>query len=816
MHRFFYSSYNRLKQRRTLFFIFVIGVLIAQIFVATRIHFNEDVSRFIPKNSENKILQKVLAATNFNDNIIVLISKEAAVETAELTEFAEVFLDSLNIDSSNYIESIQGYVEDENALAILDFSYQHAPLFLNETDYKLISEKLSKDSLREITKSNYKSIISPSGIISRDLILKDPLKISLLALQNLNPLGFKDDFVLKNGFLVTKDEKNLLLFITPKADESSKVSVEKLTENLRNVQTELNKGSNKNISIEYYGGPIIADGNATQIKTDIGLTVGIALTLLMLLFIVFYRNIGIPIILLIPTIFGGLLGICVLYVIRDQVSAISLGIGSILLGVTLDYALHILTHIRNGSSIQNLYLDISKPILMSSLTTALAFLCLLFVDSQALQDLGIFASVSVVGASIFALIFIPQAYRPNLEISKASITPKNTFLDKIADYRFHNNKFMLLILVILMVVSVFTYNKVGFNHDLSSLNYMNTELKQTENRLDAITNVSDKSLYLSAYGNNFEDVLQTNDTVYEILLNLEKSNTIKSFNSLSTYLKSEKFQNEKINRWKDFWNLEIIDSTRLNLIEAGKEYGFKEDAFQQFYEYLNSVIRPVNRTDFVELGSFQLENFYATTNDFSTATTVVKVDESQIENLKSAFAKLENTLVIDRQEINENLLGNLKNDFNHLILYCSLAVIILIFLFYRNVKLTLVTVLPILITWLVTIGIMGLLDLEFNIFNIIISSFIFGLGVDYSIFITNGMLNNVDNSTMALRTNKTSILLSVLSTIMGIGVMIFAKHPALHSIALISIIGILTAMIIAFTIQPLLFNLMIRTRNGKN
>src|SRR5690606_25474540 len=125
--------------------------------------------------------------------------------------------------------------------------------------------------------------------------------------------------------------------------------------------------------------------------------------------------------------------------------------------------------------------------------------------------------------------------------------------------------------------------------------------------------------------------------------------------------------------------------------------------------------------------------------------------------------------------------------------------------FYKNIKLTLVTAIPIILAWLITIGIMGLFHLEFNIFNIIISSFIFGLGVDYSIFMTNA--SHAKKSSLA--THKTSIVLSVITTFLGVGVLIFAKHPALHSLASISIIGIFSAMFISFVLQPVLYRLLI-------
>ena len=110
---------------------------------------------------------------------------------------------------------------------------------------------------------------------------------------------------------------------------------------------------------------------------------------------------------------------------------------------------------------------------------------------------------------------------------------------------------------------------------------------------------------------------------------------------------------------------------------------------------------------------------------------------------------------------------------------------------------------------------MGLIEIEFNIFNIIISTFIFGLGIDYCIFVTTGMLKEYQTGEKTLATHKTSIILSVITTILGVGVLIFAKHPALFSISLVSIIGIFSAMFVAFSIQPLLFNLLIGSRTKR-
>src|SRR5690606_4443849 len=303
--------------------------------------------------------------------------------------------------------------------------------------------------------------------IAKKTIVKDPLGISLMAIKHLKQLGINDDFVLKDGFLVTKDENNLLLFITPKFNSGETGKNKAFSDQLYNLRDTLNTSYKSKVQSEYFGGTLIAVENAKQIKQDIQLTVTIALITLMLLFIFFYMNIIIPIILFVPTLFGGLLSITILSLIRNEISAISLGIGAVLLGVTLDYSLHILTHIRNNETIKNLFGNVVKPILMSSVTTALAFLCLLLVDSQALQDLGIFAAVSVLGASVFALIFIPQVYKGDA-VKKVS---KPAFIDQLARYDFSRNKIIIACAAVLIVISAFTYNNVRCNKDISKLNY---------------------------------------------------------------------------------------------------------------------------------------------------------------------------------------------------------------------------------------------------------------------------------------------------------------------------------------------------------
>ena len=806
----FFQLYRTIKKKKIISFSVLLAVILGLVWLASKISFEEDITKLIPTTEKNSDAQRVLQTVNFADKIIVNIKRNNNSSVDDLTQYATQFIDSLNKNNSQYFTKIQGKVEDEDVLNTLDFVYDNLPLFLDKEDYTAIQNKLHPDSITEITQKNYKTLISPSGFIAKETILNDPLGLSFIALKKLQQLTFGDEFSLHNGFLLSKDKKHILLFITPthKSSETSENAI--FAEQLYQLQDQLNAEYNKTVSSEYFGGALIAVANAKQIKRDIQLTVSIAMSILLIILIVFYKKITLPVILFIPTAFGGLLAVALLYLIRTNISAISLGIGSVLLGVTLDYSLHVLTHIRNNNNIKTLYQEITKPILMSSLTTALAFLCLLFLNSQALQDLGIFAAISVIGSSLFALVFIPQAYK-----AKEKLISKKTLIDRIASIAFHKNKWIIGSLVILFCVSLFTYNKVTFNNDLSKLNYEPPEIMAAQKRLDILTNIASKSVYLAAYSENKQTAIEVNDAVFSRLNKLKANEEIIDFSSIGALIQSEKEQNKHLETWKHFWTDNQITSLQTNLIKSGETLGFKPTTFNQFYNHLKTDFSPLSVTDFKQLNIVNIEDYISSNNNFTAVTSLVKVSDEQSEALINQFKDDSQILVIDRKQMNETFLGNLKNDFNRLVGYSLLVVLLILLLFYRSLSLTLVTSIPIALTWLLTIGIMGFMGIEFNIFNIIISTFVFGLGIDYSIFITNGLLKEYQTGEKVITTNKTSIILSVITTILGVGVLIFAKHPALYTISLVSIIGIISALLMAFTIQPLLFNLFIGSKTKR-
>jgi len=810
MQQFFYTVHSFMNRRKFLSVALLLCLFLGLGFFATRIQFNEDITNLIPANTESDVTAKVLKQVNFADKIAIVVAAKDNQNPNDLTQFAETFLDTLNQECAPYIGKIQGKIDEKNIEETFNFVYDNLPVFLDEKDYEAIDNKLSNDSISKIVAQDYKSLIAPTGIVSRDFILKDPLGISFIALKKLQQLSAGDDFNLQNGFIVTKDRKNLLLFITPKLPPNETDKNTLFIEKLHAIKTALNAQYRGKVSMSYFGATPVAVANATQIKADVHNTTLFAAITLILILIFFYRNISTPILIFLPSLFGAVFALAILYFTKGTISAISLGISSILLGETTDYSIYVLTHLRNNKNIKLLYRDISKPLILCGTTTAISFLCLYFVKSEALKDLGLFASLSVISTSVFSLVLIPLLYKTKSK----SIVPKANVIDKMAAYPYHKSRILSVGLLVILVASFFTYSKVTFNNNLSALNYIPAELQKAEHDLERISDISSKSIYLVSHGKSYEEGLAKNELLFHSLQAQKASHQIASFSSIGGMVLSQKQQQLKIRQWQSFWN-DRKQQLRAGLVSEGSKYGFKATSFAIFYETLDKDFKPVSVSEYAKIPAFFVDEFVSAKNGFYTVSTLVKIPEAKRDAFVNAIKKQSDVVVIDRQQTNETFLGGLKENFEKLIDYSFIAIFIILLVAFRGIELVLITILPVVISWLLTLGIMGMFGLQFNIINIIVCTLVFGIGVDYCIFMTAALQKEATFGKTELPTYKASIMLSVATTILGIGVLIFAHHPALKSIALIAIIGILSAMLVGFVVQPIAFNFMLTNRVAK-
>jgi 1-acyl-sn-glycerol-3-phosphate acyltransferase len=203
------------------------------------------------------------------------------------------------------------------------------------------------------------------------------------------------------------------------------------------------------------------------------------------------------------------------------------------------------------------------------------------------------------------------------------------------------------------------------------------------------------------------------------------------------------------------------------------------------------------------------KDFLSSDGAISSLISKITVAPENMSETVGIINRSGHSAVFNKQLITERLVDSAGDDFNTITFYTSLLVFLAILLSYGRIELTLITFLPMFISWIWILGIMGLFGIKFNIVNIILSTFIFGLGDDFCIFTTDGCLKSRKNNETHTPAVRMSIIISGLTGLTGFGALLFAQHPAIYSLASISILGILSVLFISQTVQPFLFRILV-------
>jgi len=813
MGTFFQFIYHFTKRHKTVSLVLLFIVIALSAYFATKLRFTEDITKVLPQSRAISNINFVYSNAKFLDKVVFNISLNDSTKPADpdlLVRFANRFSDSLAVRFiPGPIKAIDHPPGGEQLLEMVDVVYQNLPVFLAPSDYEKIDSLLTKNRIRQILKDNLNTLISPMGLGIKRMIADDPLHLTHIALKKFSTFQLGGNLKLYKGQFVTNDGKNLLLLVTPSSTNRTSVN-KRLFGGIDRIISGMTLAQFKNIRVEYFGSPVVALGNAERIKKDIITTVSLAAIVLVLFISLFFRRKLTFVLVFLPVLFGGLVSIAALYILQNVVSAISLGIGSVLLGISLDYALHVFAHFRKHHNVPLILKDLSTPIVLSSVTTAGAFLSLHFINSQALNDLGLFAAIAVIAAALFSLTVLPHFLS-----KKENKKTKPGLIDRWVAHDFSKNKILKWSVLVLTVVFIFFSGRVSFDADMMKNNYMSDKLKQAEKHLNQITSLSKKTMYLVTPGTSLNDALNKNRRTARVIDSLRKSGIIQDATVITDIFQSQKQQREALERWQRFW-AGRKEKTKALLLSTGHELGFNQKAFKGFFHLLDKKMHPVDPRSLPVVSSAYLDNYTIVTDTLSAVINVIKVNSST-SDLNRAYVALENHpgfWLIDKRMITSEFVTILKDNLNKLVLISLSLVFVILLLAYGRIELTLVTMIPVFFSWIWTVGIMGLFGISFNIFNIIILTFIFGLGIDYSIFIMRGLLQEHKYGIHDISSYKVSVIISGITTLLGIGVLIFAKHPALRSIATMSIIGILSVIFITFTLLPVIFKWMVTYKKG--
>ena len=574
----------------------------------------------------------------------------------------------------------------------------------------------------------------------------------------------------------------------------------------------------------FLGGiPMIADDMISFIKNDIVVFgIGVFSFIVLTLWFVFRKFIWI----LIPIsscFFSVLIMMGLLGLIGWKVTVISSNFIALMLILTMAMNIHLSTRFLQlkkefplKKNTELIYLATSKmfwPIIYTALTTICAFLSLIVSEIKPIIDFGWMMTLGLITSFVITFTLLPTLlnFFPNNKINikqqKNSIITK--FLEKIS---LNNQNQIFIITIIVIGLSIFGISKLEVEN--SFINYFDKEteiykgMKLIDEKLGGTTPLE---VIIKFPANNineskentddedFEDWDEEGDSnkekywftkdkvdkiklVHDYLDSLPAVGKVISFSSILEVAK-------KLNDNKDLDTLEMgvlyskLPETIKNQIV--NPYISIDDNEARINLRIKDSLKDLRRNELIKKINFDLENKL---------------------NLKKEEFKLAGVLILFN-----NLLQSLFKSQILTLGFVMIGILAMFIILFRNIKLSLIGVVPNFIAAFFILGIIGILEIPLDMMTITIAAITIGIAVDNSIhyiYRFKEEFNIIKDYKKTLKKCHSTVGIAILNTsitiVFGFSILVLSNFIPTIYFGIFTGIAMLLAMISVLTLLPAL------------
>lgn len=642
------------------------------------------------------------------------------------------------------------------------------------------------------------------GIDVVDTFRSDPFgldEIVFRRFENLNQ-GFQGS--IDGGRLVSRDGRVGLIFVEADFSAADTARGQTFMADIGDVLRDQPDG----VTPHVIGAHRSSVDNAEVLRTDLHLTIATSVVAIALLFLLAFRSLVPVVVTLLSVGVGFATALGGQGFFEGELSAITLGFSAALLGISVDYSIHLCTtwQMQTGGRLRRarraLRLVVT-PAVAAMLTTVVAISTMSFSAFDGLHQLATLATVGMFGALVGALVFGPWILG-----RFGSKQPKDAVLSgamqRIEGVRKRFRWLIVGFIVLVLVGAGIGLFRVSFDGDVTHLDGKSQATRDSEIVIQsAFGQETLRRTLIVVDGNDIEQALQRNDRVFEKLVGLGHSPE-----SIAWVLPSVATQKANRKRWQAFW-IANHDKALFAMTQAkathpndGREIAFTreraESAFAGFWEKTRKpsgdLLTP-NALEDAGLSAVLASSMNQDGNSWHIGTRVA-LDVTEVNGVRES---LDTARVLNKQELTQHMTDLIQHDLLMLGLVSLGLVTLVLVVIFRHPARVVAALVPLLGSLVVTIGVMGWIGLPFNILNTLVTVFIAGLGIDYGIFVVQLHLKVGDAEHAGA-----GVLVAALTTLFGFGSLALASHPALFSVGISTAIGVVSSLTLTLFLTPTL------------
>jgi len=529
----------------------------------------------------------------------------------------------------------------------------------------------------------------------------------------------------------------------------------------------------------------------------------IALALISLVIFLFNRNIKAIIISFLPPAFALVLTFGFLGVFYPELSLISVAIVALLMGLGVDYSIHLMNRIVEEKSVENKIDRIDKTlrftgkaVLLSTITTIIGFASLMISSMSPMVAFGLGCSVGIFFCFISAMIVVPCTVII-LDFHKKAELPS---WKRLANFTIKNRYRIITISSFFVIMSLILIPQIE-----TDVNYSELDPK-------GLPEVEGMKVYSEKFGGGAN---------FNALLIETESQGLTDQNTINEIAEME----EKIRRETEEVGHEVSVAS---IADAFVEITDQLSRFEIIQQLANlTALQDVLQLEGIERALFnKIADEGLIDEDYSMTVVLVSIPTGksmkELEvivnriNKIAAETKLSNnghvSELTGQDAITVAVNKKLTDEQTRSMIIAILFVLAALIIIFNSTKYGVLTIIPIsfVLAWepafLVTLGI------SLDVITIAIASIMIGIGIDYGIHITQRIregladgLSKTDATREAIEKTGLSLVESAATTIAGLSAIYFINIPALQEFGLIVIIMTALSCIAAALILPVFF-----------
>lgn len=771
--------------------LWLLLLLLAVLQVSLRSQWQTDLTAFLPQADSLK--QQVLLAEVRRGNAsrlwMISLTAEGAENSTELAQASQILAENL-MSADAFTDARNSNQQMDSEVSALLFRYRYL-LQAQAVDF-------SAAQLRQQINERLLELSMPIAAFKEGLISSDPTDSFLQLLERLEAGMPLSRIKQQHGVWFSDDGRSALLFARARSNamdaEGQALAYQQLQLALADMQRQL---ATVEIQVGLAGAPLIALQTSEHTRAaSIRLSM-LAGVLMLLLLLLAYRSFAAVLLAALPPILAVVFATAISSLVFPLMHVLTLAFGVTLLGVALDYPVHILSQQRRGERLQEAAMRIWPTLRIGVLTSIFAFAALIWTDFEGIVRLGVFSIAGLATAALASRYLLPViAELPGFrQPIKAAGLGK---LANISAFRVTPLPLTFIIPVFIISAAVGLYSVVTWSDDIAELSPVPISLIQQEQSFRAQLHLPESATLILVYANSIDEILQREQLLLPLLEQAKSDGLIQAWEMAASLLPPSHHQLSL----QALLPEKSILQQQLELAQQGLP--FVDSAFADFVDDVEAskqllplqleMLADTVLAGWLDSLVFEINNEPSEVKGFVGIVRFTGlVDADELQQRLDALSLPQTWLLQTRAEISQSL-QQFRLKLSQLLLFAAVIIALALFLLLRQPARVLRILMAVSAAVIGAAWISWLMSGSLNLLHLLALILVAGIGIDYALFFTRVLgSETVDKYERAATLH--ALLVCLFSSTSVFFLLAISEIKVLASIGMVVSVGVVLAFV---------------------